>query len=386
MVNERQKRILNLLEERGSLSLHELIDYCEVSEATIRRDLTSLEEKNLLYRTHGGAMKRTSARGSEIGVEAKRTEFLPEKKEVAKYLCKNVVQSGQTIYLDAGTSTYEMIDYLRDRKITVVTNSTYHLPRLINNKIHTIILGGTLKHSTQAVIGYSAVEQLKKYSFDMCFVGCNGIDESFGVTTAEENEAFIKTTAIQGSKKKYILADKSKFGHRKFQKFAELDDIIIVSYEVPEEYKKFKLITTKNDDEYMAYDLSYNEDYLIFLEKEEFYDTSEINIIPKNMIENISEIEVKLDTTKENFNDLIDFEKDLEIIEILKKCLENKFLVFIDNEDFFETKIGTIIELEDEKLKIKEIDKYGNFIKISEVYFDEIQLLAVKNYKFMEEK
>ena len=151
-----------------------------------------------------------------------------------------------------------------------------------------------------------------------------------------------------------------------------------------EEYKKFKLITTKNDDEYMAYDLFYNEDYLIFSEKEEFYDTSEINIIPKNMIENISEIEVKLDTTKENFNDLIDFEKDLEIIQILRKCLENKFLIFIDNEDFFETKIGIINELEDEKLKMKEIDKYGNFHKNSEIYFDEIQLLAVKNYKFME--
>ena len=148
-----------------------------------------------------------------------------------------------------------------------------------------------------------------------------------------------------------------------------------------EEYKKFKLITTKNDDEYMAYDIFYNENYLIFSEKEEFYDTSEINIIPKNMIENISEIEVKLDTKKENFYELIDFEKDLEIRQILRKCLENKFLIFIDNEDFFETKIGIIIELKDEKLKMKEIDKYGNFNKISEVYFDEIQLLAVKNYK-----
>ena len=151
-----------------------------------------------------------------------------------------------------------------------------------------------------------------------------------------------------------------------------------------EEYKKFKIITTKNDDEYMAYDLFYNEDYLIFSEKEEFYDTSEINIIPKNMIENISEIEVKLDTTKENFNDLIDFEKDLEIIQILRKCLENKFLIFIDNEDFFETKVGIITDLEDNKIKMKEIDKYGNFHKNSEIYFDEIQLLAVKNYKFME--
>ncbi|WP_336164618.1 phage head-tail adapter protein [Fusobacterium polymorphum] len=148
-----------------------------------------------------------------------------------------------------------------------------------------------------------------------------------------------------------------------------------------EEYKKFKLITTKNDDEYMAYDIFYNEDYLIFLEKEEFYDTSEINIIPKNMIENISEIEVKLDTKKENFYELIDFEKNLEIRQILRKCLENKFLIFIDNEDFFETKIGIITDLENNKIKMKEIDKYGNFYKNSEIYFDEIQLLAVKNYK-----
>ena len=151
-----------------------------------------------------------------------------------------------------------------------------------------------------------------------------------------------------------------------------------------EEYKNFKVITTKNDDEYMAYDLFYYENYLIFSEKEEFYDISKINIISKNKIENISDIEIKLDIKKENFYNLIDFEKELEIIKILRKCLENKFLVFIDNEDFFEIKIGIIIELEDEKLKIEEIDKYGNFNKSSEIYFDEIQLLAVKNYRLGE--
>ena len=163
-----------------------------------------------------------------------------------------------------------------------------------------------------------------------------------------------------------------------------LKRIKISNYIEREEYKSFKVITTKDDEEYMAYDLSYNGNYLIFLEKEEFYDIAQINIIPKNMIESISEIEVKLDTTKENFNDLIDFEKDLEIIEILKKCLENKFLVFIDNVDFFETKVGVITNLENNKIKIKEIDKYGNFYKNSEIYLDEIQLLAVKNYKIME--
>ena len=148
-----------------------------------------------------------------------------------------------------------------------------------------------------------------------------------------------------------------------------------------EEYKNFKVITTKNDDEYMAYDLFYNEDYLIFSEKEEFYDISKINIIPKDMIENISEIDVKLDTKKENFYELIDFEKDLEIRQILRKCLENKFLIFIDNEDFFETKIGIATDLENNKIKMKEFDKSGNFHKNSEIYFDEIQLLAVKNYR-----
>ena len=160
-----------------------------------------------------------------------------------------------------------------------------------------------------------------------------------------------------------------------------LKRIKISNYIEREEYKSFKVITTKDDEEYMAYDLSYNEDYLIFSEKEEFYDIGKINIIPKNMIENISEIEVKLDTKKENFNDLIDFEKDLEIIQILRKCLENKFLVFIDNADFFETKVGVITNLENNKIKMKEIDKYGNFYKNSEIYLDEIQLLAVKNYK-----
>ena len=163
-----------------------------------------------------------------------------------------------------------------------------------------------------------------------------------------------------------------------------LKRIKISNFIEKEEYKNFKVITTKDDEEYMAYDLSYNGDYLIFLEKEEFYNIAQINIISKNMIDSISKIEVKLDVKRENFNDLIDFKKDLDIIEILKKCLENKFLVFIDNVDFFETKVGVITNLENNKIKIKEIDKYGNLYKNSEIYFDEIQLLAIKNYKIME--
>ena len=212
-----------------------------------------------------------------------------------------------------------------------------------------------------------------------------------------ENKIKISIDLADGSVEEVYLTEKGE-NYFSFQILNDNENIIseeviakdylkrikISNFIEREEYKKFKLITTKNNDEYMAHDLSYNEDYLIFSEKEEFYDISKINIIPKNMIENISEIEVKLDSTKENFNDLIDFEKDLEIMQILRKCLENKFLIFIDNKVFFETKVGIITDLENNKIKMKEIDKYGNFNKDSEIYFDEIQLLAVRNYKFME--
>lgn len=212
-----------------------------------------------------------------------------------------------------------------------------------------------------------------------------------------ENKVEISIDLADGSVEEAYLTEKGE-DYFNFQILNDNENIIseeviakdylkrikISNFIEKEEYKKFKLITTKNDDEYMAYDLSYNGNYLIFLEKEEFYDIAQINIIPKNMIESISEIEVKLDVKKENFNDLIDFKRDLDIVEILRRCLENKFLIFIDNADFFETKVGIIINLEDNKIKIKEIDKYGNFYKNSKIYLDEIQLLAVKNYKFME--
>ena len=210
-----------------------------------------------------------------------------------------------------------------------------------------------------------------------------------------ENKIKISINLKDGSIEEVYLIEKGK-NYFSFQILNDNENIIseeviakdylkrikISNFIEREEYKKFKLITTKNDDEYMAYDLSYNEDYLIFSEKEEFYDISKINIIPKNIIKNISDLEVKLNIKRENFYN--NLEKGLEILEILKKCYENKFLIFIDNEDFFETKVGIITDLENNKIKMKEIDKYGNFHKNSEIYFDEIQLLAVKNYKFLE--
>lgn len=248
-MNERQKQILSLIDDKNVVSLQELVKICVVSEATIRRDLAYLEEKNLIYRTHGGAAKKSATRGVENSLDSKKSENKIDKQKVAKYVCDNYVKNGQTIYLDAGTTTYDMIEYLKNRNITVVTNSVYHLNKLIQNKIYTIMLGGVVKHSTYAVVGQITTEQLSKYSFDSCFVGCNGIDENFGLSTADENEAYVKNKAIKNSKNKYVLADLSKFNHRKFQKFADLSEVIIVSYKIPNEYKKYKNIIEINKED-----------------------------------------------------------------------------------------------------------------------------------------
>ncbi|MBU0279059.1 MULTISPECIES: DeoR/GlpR family DNA-binding transcription regulator [unclassified Gemella] len=247
-MNERRRKILQLLEEKNIVSLQELVLVCDVSEATIRRDLSLLEEKNLIFRTHGGAAKKNSTRGLESNITSKKSEFTLDKKEVAKYVCENFIENGQTIYLDSGTSTYEMIDYLKNRNIKVITNSAYHLRKLLDNKIHTIILGGLIKHSTQAIIGMNAYEQLSKYSFDVCFIGCNGVDLDFGISTADENEAILKSLAIKNSKRKFILADISKFDHRKFYKFSNFDESTIVTYEAPEKYhNQYNIIKIKKE-------------------------------------------------------------------------------------------------------------------------------------------
>lgn len=241
-MNNRQKQILEIIDKKNIVTLQELITIFDVSEATIRRDLTTLEEENLIYRTHGGATRKATTRSLENTLDMKKGEYIVDKQQVAKYICENFVQNGQTIYLDAGTSTYAMIEYLKDKKLTVVTNSVYHLQKLVHHKIHTYILGGVVKHSTHAIVGGAALEQLQKYSFDACFIGCNGIDHNFGISTADESEAILKNKALANSKHKYILADISKFGHRKFQKFSELNDATVISYKVPTEFKKYNNI------------------------------------------------------------------------------------------------------------------------------------------------
>lgn len=227
LVSERHQRILNLLAQKENISLQELVENLDTSESTIRRDLSQLEKENQLRRVHGGASLVHQAR-SELSMQEKSAIHLNEKKEIAAYAA-GLIQEGDCIFLDAGTSTYEMITHLQAKNLIVVTNGLPHLEALFEKEIDTYLLGGFLKRKTKAIIGRAAQEAIKQYRFDKCFIGVNGIHPDYGFTTPDPEEAAIKNMAIESAQKAYALADYTKFYDVSFAKIADLNKASIIT-------------------------------------------------------------------------------------------------------------------------------------------------------------
>lgn len=231
LISERHKLILDVLKEKEHVKIQELVDLTSTSESTLRRDLDQLEKQNYLKRVHGGASLLQRKR-SEPSVSEKTTKNLAEKESIAQYAAQ-LVLDGECIYLDAGTTTFQMIQYLKQKDLVVVTNGTDHLNALLEKEITTYLIGGFVKKVTKATIGRAAYESIKNYRFDKCFIGTNAIHYKLGLTTPDPDEAQIKERAISLARESYILADHTKFGEVSFSKFAELDQV--------------KVITTEND-------------------------------------------------------------------------------------------------------------------------------------------
>lgn len=196
---ERHQLILQLLKEKQTVKIQELVDLTKTSESTIRRDLTQLEKGKFLKRIHGGAA-RLQGKLQEPSMNEKSSKNLHEKRQIAQYAAQ-LVEEGDCIYLDAGSTVLEMIPYL-PKDIVVVTNGLMHLGALLDRNITTYIIGGFAKRTTNAVIGRGAVASLELYRFDKCFMGVNGIHPEFGYTTPDQEEAFIKQTAISLSRRR----------------------------------------------------------------------------------------------------------------------------------------------------------------------------------------
>lgn len=239
LTEQRYEIILSLLKEKGLIKVTELMKILNTSESTIRRDLGNLEAQDLLHRIHGGATS-INYKLKELSFKEKSSKNVQEKDMLAKYAA-SLIQNGDCIFLDAGTSTYEVIKYLNNKDVLVVTTGLNHINALVDNDIKCYMVGGSVKLNTKAIVGSHAIKCLSKFKFDKCFIGTNGIDLKSGFTTPDCEEASIKECAIDNSKTAFILADSSKFDEVSFVKFSELDRCTIITNKQNgiKEYEKF---------------------------------------------------------------------------------------------------------------------------------------------------
>lgn len=237
---ERFNIILQELKKKGIVSVTDLVKILDSSESTIRRDLNALDKKNLLKKIHGGAISNDeSSSKHDYKVDVRQSLNVDEKYETAKHAA-TLIEDGDVIYIDAGTTTEVLIEFIKAEDITVVTNGIVHAKKLLKKGFRTFILGGEIKASTEATIGSNTVEQLKKYNFSKGFFGVNGVSNKNGYTTPDVNEAMVKAQAMKMCKQSFVLADPSKLEKVSFATFGAITEAT--------------LITTKIDDKNISYD------------------------------------------------------------------------------------------------------------------------------------
>ncbi|HJF30472.1 MAG TPA: DeoR/GlpR family DNA-binding transcription regulator [Sporosarcina psychrophila] len=226
LTNERHELILNLLAEKQTVKIQELVDATAASESTIRRDLNDLEDLNKLDRVHGGATINERIT-KELSILDKSSRNLHEKIKLASFAA-SFVQEGDCIFLDAGTTTLQMIPYLKNKKVTVVTNGLTHVDSLMESEITTYLTGGYVKSSTRALIGPQTIQTLSDYQFDKCFLGVNGFHVEYGYTTPDPEEAAVKRLASTLARKTFVVADQSKYNKVSFSTIMSLDKAALI--------------------------------------------------------------------------------------------------------------------------------------------------------------
>lgn len=211
LTKRRQELILELLEEKGSITVAEVKELLETSESTIRRDITALDQEGKLIKVFGGAVAaQHKIMTQEYTVAQKREMNREEKQRIARYAA-SLIEPDDFVYLDAGTTTAYMLDYIRESNATFVTNAVDHAKCLALRGMKVLLIGGELKGTTEAVVGNQAMQMLLNYHFTKGFFGANGVTKKNGCTTPDINEATVKQTAMGQCKKSYVLCDNSKF-------------------------------------------------------------------------------------------------------------------------------------------------------------------------------
>ncbi len=235
LTQERYHSILQILSERDAVTVAELSQALDTSESTIRRDLNYLDDAGKLKKVFGGATAIQSSTGvTELPFERREGEMFEEKTAIARYAA-TLVHDGDFVFIDAGTTTYRLIDFLTNKKATYMTNGIAHSRKLIQRGFDTHILGGKIKPFTEAVVGTTAIGEISKLNFTKAFVGTNGIDLTAGFTTPEMDEGAVKEAMVNKAYLTFILSDRSKFRKVFPVSFADITKGCIITDSVPDE-------------------------------------------------------------------------------------------------------------------------------------------------------
>jgi DeoR family transcriptional regulator of aga operon len=226
LVEERRRRILELLDKEERATVEELSDRFDVSSVTIRGDLDTLADAGAIVRSHGGALRRLDQQDTPIAV--KETLHHGEKVRIG-HAAARLIRQGETIILDSGTTTAEIarqLKFLKLKSLTVITNALNIAMELANlPHIRVIMIGGILRQMSYSTVGPQAEQILRALNADRLFLGVDGLDPEIGLTTPDVLEAQLNGLMIRVSREVTAVADSSKFHRRSLSLIADLSDV-----------------------------------------------------------------------------------------------------------------------------------------------------------------
>jgi DeoR family transcriptional regulator, aga operon transcriptional repressor len=226
LVEERRRRILELLDERERATVEGLADHFDVSTVTIRGDLDELAERGTLVRSHGGAIKRLAHGDASLSVKERLNHR--EKVRIAREATRRI-GDGETIILDSGTTTAEIgkqLKALNLRALTVITNGLNIAMQLAGlPHVRVIMIGGLLRQMSYSTVGPQAEQMLSGLTAHHLFLGVDGLDPEIGLTTPDVHEAQLNALMIRVSRQVTVVADASKFAQRSLSVIAGFSDI-----------------------------------------------------------------------------------------------------------------------------------------------------------------
>jgi DeoR/GlpR family transcriptional regulator of sugar metabolism len=224
-VEERRKKIIDILHKQKRVKVRELSEMFSVSEDLIRKDFNVLEKQNILKRTYGGAILNTKM--SELTPFSKRIQALEENIHLSK-LAADYVENGDTIFIEASSFTYPILELIKDKEdLTIVTNGFHGLVDLLPaaKVIHT---GGFIHKQDEAAYGFITNEAIKQIYYDKCFLSLVGVTKDFMMTAGIEDGVSLKKCAMDNSKEVVVLISWNKWDHHGIYKVCGIDHIDVI--------------------------------------------------------------------------------------------------------------------------------------------------------------